>query len=164
MSISNSTAVFQELLDEVEVGNVKFIKPYVVKHILQWLVRFAASVEQVAADLEGIDLDEDEDSESVGSDGQESKDFSGEPDITDADLESMESASESLLTSLSSAVSNPSQPRIPTSEQEEMSEHLSLTDVATVARELRTPQQARLLREFHPLGAHTGVSQVLSHK
>lgn len=164
MSNSNSTSVFQELLDEVEVGNCKFIKPHIVKVILQWLVRFADSVEQVAADLEGIDLDEDDESDSEDTGERKSGDSSSAQDFTDDDLEAMESASASLLTNLSSAGSSRSSHLTPTSEQEEMSELSSLTDVATVPREHRTPQQVRLLQEYHPLGRPTGVNLDSSRK
>lgn len=163
LKMSNSSEHFQELLDEVEAGNSKFIKPHIVKDILQWLVRFAASVEELAADLEGIDLDEDAESvasESVDSAGQESKDCSGVDELTDDHLEELEAASALLLTKLSSAKSKVSQLPTPTSEQVAQSELSSLMARAIATpRALRTPQQVALLREYHPLGVHTGESR-----
>lgn len=156
MSNSNSTAVFQELLDEVEVGNCKFIKPHIVKHILQWLVRFAASVEQVAADLEGVDLDEDEDSESVDSDVQESKQSSADVDFTDEDLDAMAEAGKLALTDSRQLLIRPSRELPLTSGPAERSVPLSLTELATLPAHKRTPLEARLLRELHPHGARTG--------
>lgn len=156
MSNSNSTAVFQELLDEVEVGNVKFIKPHIVKHILQWLVRFAASVEQVAADLEGVDLDEDEDSESVASAEQESKGSSAEDEYTDADLDAMAEAAKHALTGSRQLLIRQSQVSPQISDSEALSAPLSLSELATLPPQHRTSMEERLLREYHPHGPRTG--------
>lgn len=157
MSKSHSTAVFQELLDEVEVGNSKFIKPHIVKAILQWLARFADSIEEVVADLEGEDLDEDE-SQSGDTGEHKSEDSSDEQDFTDVDVDAMVEKAAQLSTGLQSALPRTSLASQVILEQEDKSVPLSLSALAALPPQQRTPLQARLLQEYHPLGIRSGVS------
>lgn len=148
-----SSEHFQELLDEVEVGNSKFIKPHIVKDILKWLVRFSDAVEQIARDLDGVDLDED--SESVASDLGESKVSSVDAEYTDAELDAMHQAADRVLTSSQSRSTPQSQLPLQTLERVEKLGLSSLMDVVTLAPQQRTPLQESLLREYLPPGQRT---------
>lgn len=70
--MSKSLDEFKELYAELEVGNVKFVKPYIVLRILKWFISNVAHLEELLAD--SFVIDDTDDDASQGSDLQEDSD------------------------------------------------------------------------------------------
>lgn len=149
----SSLEYFRELLEELEAGNSKFVKPHIIVGILKWFISNVERVEQLLADsfLDDESLDED----SVVSGGDTSAGPFGPATAGSvADSESLEAKS---------VLSSSANPKLspfcsPIEDQQAISDRSCSSPPVTPQQQHRMPSVERPQPVTHPHGALGGES------
>lgn len=151
MESKSDQSDLQELLDVVEASEKKFITKQAFLVLLRWVLSRSEKLDELIADcFEEVSDDEP----SVGNIADMSRDVGCSEDAL---LDAMEEKA-SLSASSSDKTVHSSHPTV-TQELAEVLGRSSFAELATRPPHLRTPQEDRLLREFHPLGARSTASR-----